>query len=158
MTHDVFIDESLEVRDALATDASEIARLLAQLGHTRPPGGDVERLTAFLTSGEQALVATRTRPGREASILGVLTLHVTPLLHRPGPIGRITALVVDEGARGQGVGGALVNAAEARFAARGCVLVEVTSNQRRTDAHAFYERLGYTATSLRFGKQLTPPG
>ena len=30
--------------------------------------------------------------------------------------------------------------------------LEVTSNRARTDAHAFYERLGYVATSFRFAK------
>jgi hypothetical protein len=30
----------------------------------------------------------------------------------------------------------------------------VTSNKARTDAHAFYERLGYTATSVRFAKKV----
>jgi len=90
--------------------------------------------------------------GGSESLLGVLTLHITPVLHRAGPVGRLTMLVVDESARGEGIGRALVTAAEAYFAERGCALVEVTSNKRRTDAHAFYERLGYQGTSERFAK------
>ncbi|MGH7633904.1 MAG: GNAT family N-acetyltransferase [Gemmatimonadaceae bacterium] len=73
---------------------------------------------------------------------------------RAGPIGRLTAVIVDEEARGKGVGRTLVAAAEAALRERGCAMIEITSNKKRIDAHAFYERLGYTATSFRFAKQI----
>jgi len=139
------------------SDAPEVARLLATLGYEWAIKEMSSRLSVFLASGEYGLVAVRSQAGATRPLLGVVTLHITPVLHRAGPVGRLTALVVDESARGQGVGRALANAAEAYFVARGCVLVEVTSNNRLTDAHAFYERLGYTATSLRFGKPLPRP-
>jgi len=60
--------------------------------------------------------------------------------------------VVDVPVRGRGVGRALVSAAEEVLAGEGCGLLEITSNVRRADAHAFYERLGYERTSFRFAK------
>ena len=147
--------EPITVRDMVAADAPEITRLLAQLGYPWPASEIVARINTFLASGERALVATRSPDMSAPPLLGVLTLHVTPVLHRAGPVGRLTTLVVDESARGEGIGRALVNAAEAYFIARGCVLIEVTSNKRRADAHAFYERLGYVATSNRFAKPVT---
>jgi ribosomal protein S18 acetylase RimI-like enzyme len=146
---------AIEVREAVLTDAPELIRLLALLGHEMPAGKPEARLAAFLEGGDRVLVATLA--GSE-TIVGAITLHVTTVLHRPGPIGRFTALIVDESARGKGVGKALVRAAEKRFESQGCALIEVTSNKKRTDAHAFYEGLGYTATSFRFARTLPLDG
>jgi ribosomal protein S18 acetylase RimI-like enzyme len=77
------------------------------------------------------------------------------VLHRPKPVGRITSLVVDPSARGQGLGRALVQAGEAALVQAGCGLLEVTSHARRTDAHDFYRHLAYERTSLRFAKVFT---
>jgi GNAT superfamily N-acetyltransferase len=80
------------------------------------------------------------------------------VLHRPKPVGRITALVVDAPVRGQGIGRALVAAAEEALARAGCGLLEITSHERLVDAHAFYERLGYQRTSVRLAKVLGDGG
>ena len=141
----------LEVRDARPDDAPALGALLAELGYPAPLAVLAERLGVLRQGGEVVLVATR-----GGDRVGVLTIHVTPVLHRPTPVGRLTMLVVAERARGQGVGRALVEAGERILATRGCALVEVTSNRRRTQAHAFYERLGYEATSVRFKKSLLP--
>jgi len=140
---------TLALRDALPSDADALVPLLEELGYPAPREVVAARLEALLAAGETILLALE---GGRA--VGCLTLHVTPVLHRPTGVGRITALVVSEGARGHGVGKALVAEAEHRVAARGCALIEVTSNRKRTDAHAFYQRLGYDATSVRFAKGL----
>lgn len=141
----------LEIRFAGPADAGPLVPLLSQLGYPTDEATIAERLLRLTTEGDEALVAVRGE-----AILGLATVHATPVLHRPAPVGRVTALVVAEGARGQGVGRALMDAAERRLRGRGCVMVEVTSNRARTDAHAFYERLGYVATSFRFAKTLEP--
>lgn len=142
---------ALEIRDARLDDAPALAALLEQLGFPSSSRVIAQRLTTMLDAGELVLVAVQA-----AVPLGLLTVHVTPVLHRPTPVGRLTALIVAEHARGHGVGRALVAAAERRLTGQSCQLVEVTSNRRLTDAHAFYERLGYEVTSLRFKKFLPP--
>ncbi len=138
------------VRLATDSDAPEVARLLAQLGHLTDPARIVARWEAWRAEGNAALVAARP----DGTLAGVAVLHVMTPLHRPETIGRIHALVVDVSDRGHGVGRALVTAAEAHLAQAGCQLMEITSHNRLVEAHAFYRRLGYQQTSARFAKPL----
>ncbi len=70
--------------------------------------------------------------------------------------GQILGLVVAERVRRQGVGRALMAAAEVWARERKCTKVILRSSVRRTEAHAFYERIGYTnlKTQYAFGKDL----
>jgi GNAT superfamily N-acetyltransferase len=133
-------------------DAPELARLLTALGHPTDAAGVAARWEEWAAEGNAALVAAR----EDDTLIGVATLHRTRVLHRPRPVGRITALVVDAAVRGQGIGRALMAAAEEALVQAGCGLVEITSNVRRVDAHAFYARLGYEQTSVRLVKDCTP--
>lgn len=56
--------------------------------------------------------------------------------------------------RSQGVGAALMAECEARAKAAGCTLIQLTSNNSRLRAHAFYTRLGYAASHTGFKKAL----
>jgi ribosomal protein S18 acetylase RimI-like enzyme len=60
-------------------------------------------------------------------------------------------LYVDDGARGTGLGRALVDAAFQRARTRGCRRIELDVNETNGDAIAFYESLGFTT-------QPKPPG
>ncbi len=75
-------------------------------------------------------------------------------VHRPRPVGRISILVVTKAARGRKLGRMLVEAVEQWCRDKGCGLIEVTSNDRRASAHAFYRHLGYDRSSIRFFKKL----
>ena len=141
--------DALVVRDASPSDAAAVAALLAELGYPTDAATAAHRLESLAALGDRALIAL---DGDDA--LGLVTVHRTPVLHRPSSVGRITALVVSASARGRGVGRALVDAAERILMDAGCEMVEVTSNQKRTDAHAFYERLGYSNTSFKFARRL----
>ena len=140
----------LSIRRATAADAAEIARLMTVLGHPSTAAEVAARWPAFVAQGNTAVVAARD----DGTLGGVATLHRTAVLHRPKPVGRVTALVVDEALRGQGVGRRLMAAAEEELRGAGCGLLEITSNARRLDAHAFYERLGYERTSVRLVKTI----
>ncbi|MEQ7873940.1 GNAT family N-acetyltransferase [Sphingomonas sp. ASV193] len=134
------------VRDAAVGDAARLAELIALLGHEVTVEGVAARLSRVHPPQLVAEVGGR--------VVGLCGLAVTEHLHRETPVGRITILVVDAEVRGRGVGRRLVEEAERRLAALGCAMVEVTSNHRLTEAHAFYARLGYDQPSLRFAKPL----
>jgi GNAT superfamily N-acetyltransferase len=138
----------LSVREAAPRDAETISALLGELGFATEAAEIRRRLPRLRKAGEPPLVAV------EEELIGCLTWHVTPVLHRPAPVGRVTMMVVTRNARRRGVGAALLEAAEARLAAAGCGLVEVTSNIELGGAHAFYRARGYERTSYRFAKKL----
>jgi GNAT superfamily N-acetyltransferase len=88
--------------------------------------------------------------------LGLLALHSTPSLTYPTGLLRITALVVAEDARGDGIGRALVAFAIETARQAGCEAVELTTGTARTEAHAFYRKLGFDMSSLRFVMKIAP--
>lgn len=56
--------------------------------------------------------------------------------------------------RGSGLGAALMQDAEARARQAGCSLLQLTTNRSRSDAHRFYDRLGFTASHIGYKKPL----
>ena len=141
---------SVRVRPAASGDAAAMARLATQLGYA----SDAAQVTARLAHLQdhphiQALVAET-----DGRALGFVGLMAFPAFHRDGLHGYVTAMVVDEGARGGGIGAALLKAAEAWFAERGVKRVNLTTALHREEAHAFYEKNGYTFTGKRYTKIL----
>ena len=63
-------------------------------------------------------------------------------------------LYVHDGARGTGLGRALVNAAAERAAARGCRRMELDVNEQNAAAIAFYEQMGFTTEPKPPGRTL----
>lgn len=137
------------VRQAKPSDAPALVRLIHELEHGLSEEEVRKNLTALKKLGETPLVATL-----DGKVVGLCGISSRVVVHRPAPLGRITALAIAKEVQGQGIGRMLVEAAEAWMRKRGCQLVEVTSNDRRTEAHAFYRHMGYERTSIRFFKKL----
>jgi GNAT superfamily N-acetyltransferase len=84
---------------------------------------------------------------QDHAVIGCFQLTFIPGLARRGLWrGQIEAVRVARAWRGQGIGAAMMQWAIARCRARGCGLVQLTSDKRRADAHRFYSRLGFTAS------------
>lgn len=138
-----------KIREAKPADAKRLAQLIHELGHEIDQKRVRKNLAALKKSGETPLVATL-----DKEVVGLCGVGRRIVIHRPAPLGRITALIVGKDAQGHGIGRMLVAAAEEWMRKHGCTLVEVTSNDRRAEAHAFYRHMGYERTSIRFFKKL----
>jgi GNAT superfamily N-acetyltransferase len=142
--------ENVLVREAGPEDAVDVARLLGQLGYAAETAAVAARIERHRASGADVLFVAEVA----AAVVAFASLHVSIALEYDGDAGKLSAIVVDEAVRGRGVGRALVDAVEAEARRRGCVLLFLTTNERRRDAHAFYRALGFEETGRRFAKPL----
>jgi GNAT superfamily N-acetyltransferase len=140
----------VDIRDARAGDADAIACLLGQLGYPTSRAVVSNRLARLAASGaDHVLVAVL-----DGEAVGLATVHTSLTIADDHSVAKLSAIVVDERYRREGVGEALVAAAEDRARAAGCSLMFLTTAERRTDAHSFYRRLGFEETGRRFAKSL----
>ena len=80
----------------------------------------------------------------EGRIIGCGQLTVTPgLARRAVKRGTIEAVRIASDLRGQGLGRSFIRTLVDRAREAGCGQVQLTSDKRRTDAHRFYESLGF---------------
>ena len=155
------------IRRATADDVAAIAGLLADddIGAVRElgPGADLTPYTlafeAIDADPGQLLLVVTTGGG---TVAATMQLSFIPGMSRQGALrAQIEGVRVGSRHRGQGLGEALMTWAIAEARRRGCHLVQLTSDKRRTRAHRFYQRLGFTAVSegfkLPLGREPGPP-
>jgi GNAT superfamily N-acetyltransferase len=138
-----------KLREAKPADAERIVELITELGHQIDEKHVRKNLKALGRTGELPIVATL-----DKKVIGLIGMHRMVTIHRPAPVGRVPVLVVAKDAQKLGIGRMLVEEVERRLKKAGCQIVEVTSNDRRAAAHAFYRHMGYERTSIRFFKKL----
>nr|WP_240780083.1 GNAT family N-acetyltransferase [Nonomuraea zeae] len=140
---------SLIFRQARRDDVPAIVAMLADdhLGATREGDpGDERYLTAFeridANPFDELIVAEQ-----EGKVVGTMQLTYLAGLSRLGAERcQIEAVRVAATTRGQGLGRKMIEWAVDRARARGCAVVQLTSDKSRTDAHRFYDSLGFTAS------------
>ncbi len=145
------------VRRATAADVGAIVALIAadQLGTTRDGGDLAPYLRAFAAIDADPAQLLAVLTDASGTVAGTLQLTVVPGLARRGSLrGQIEAVRVREDLRGRGIGHALVAWAIEEARRRGCVLVQLTSDKRRGEAHRFYGRLGFEASHEGFKLRL----
>jgi GNAT superfamily N-acetyltransferase len=87
-------------------------------------------------------------------LAGFIALHVQNLVERDEPGCSVAGLVVGERFRRQGIGELLMEAVEKEARKRGGKYLVLNTAHRRSDAHSFYESLGYEHSGRRYAKKL----
>lgn len=139
----------LEIRDATEADLPEILAMLVDdmLGAARDSGevdpAYVEALRAIQAEpNSRQLVAVE-----DGAVVGCFQLSFLPGLGRHGSWrAQIESVRVAKARRNGGVGARMMRWAIQEARARGCVMVQLTTDKRRADAHRFYRRLGFEAS------------
>ena len=129
----ITVEEATVVSEELV---EAMRRLVPQLSRSSPPP-DAAALQQIVDSDASILLVAL----EDDAIVGSLTLVVFGI--PTGMRAWIEDVVVDESARGKGVGATLNGVALARAAAEGARTVDLTSRPSREAANRLYQRLGF---------------
>ncbi|MFB7497321.1 GNAT family N-acetyltransferase [Streptomyces sp. NPDC056161] len=147
----------LEIRAAVADDVPAIVAMLAddRLGAQRESPDDLTPYLAAmdrLAADPNQLLVVAVLDGRT---VGTLQLTFIPGLSRRGATRALVEGVhIHADQRGNGLGTQLIEWAIEESRRQNCQLVQLTSDNSRTDAHRFYKRLGFAASHTGFKLQL----
>lgn len=142
---------SLVFRRAAAADLPDIVRLLADdpLGAQREryemplPQSYLDAFAAIEADANNELTVAV----REGAVIGVLQLTFIPYLtYQGGWRALVEGVRMDARHRSEGLGRTFFEWAIARARARGCHLLQLTTDKARPEAKRFYEALGFQAS------------
>lgn len=145
----------LHYRQATETDLSAVVALLADdiLGAARESG------SAEASAGYRAAFAEIDADPNQflcvvedgAEIVGTFQLTFVPGLSRGGAKrAQIEGVRVASARRGEKIGEAMFRWAIDYSRARGCTMMQLTTDKQRVDAHRFYDALGFEATHIGY--------
>ena len=151
--------DTIAFRRARASDLPVLIALLAddEIGRARedvslPPAPAYEAAFAAIDADPNQHLAVICEGER---VIGTLQLTFIPGLSRTGALrGQIEGVRIAADRRGDGLGHRVFDWAIEQCRVRGCVLVQLTTDAGRPDAHRFYEQLGFVASHLGYKKML----
>ncbi len=143
----------MKFRIATEDDLSSIVRMLADdfLGSQREryedplPDSYLKAFREIDADPNNELIVTELN----GSVIGTLQLTYTPSISfQGGKRCTVESVRVDEKYRGQGIGREMMLWAIERAKEKGCVSMQLTTNNDRIDAHRFYESLGFSKSHI----------
>lgn len=128
----------ISYRTALEKDLTALAALITELGYETTPAAMKCRITEIRANQGEVLVAELNQ-----EVIGCINMIIDIRLAE-GKAGEIVSLIVTEKCQGLGIGKGLICAAEQWLIPR-CDRIRVRANTLRSEAHRFYQSLGFTA-------------
>lgn len=138
------------IRKLQRRDNESLSKLLTQLGEEGEQG-DTANVHDFIRKHPSNEVYVYEENGE---IIGLLGFRLRQNLEDSSQYGEISIIVIDENHRRKGIGRKLFDFAEdlaRKYKCKGTWLV--SGLHRSSEAHKFYEELGYEATGYRFVKK-----
>ncbi len=134
----------IEICKAEPTNALCIQRLLLQLGYD---SNELELKSALSQQDQHSEVFIAKSGAQVIALMSLIYFYYFPLQK---PLCRITAIVVDENIRNNGVGKMLIDFALSQAKENACAQLEVTTSLARKATQAYYERIGFKKASYRY--------
>jgi GNAT superfamily N-acetyltransferase len=145
--------KDLIFRQATIEDLPEIVRMLADdfLGATREkyenplPESYIKAFKEIEADKNNELIVAE----MNGDIVGTLQITFTPsIAFQGGKRATVESVRVDDKFRGQGIGREMMLWAIERARKENCIVLQLTTNSKRIDAHRFYEQLGFKGSHI----------
>jgi GNAT superfamily N-acetyltransferase len=142
---------TLDMRQALSADIPAVLALYAQPGLDDGKVLDVDTAQQVFTQfarypNYRLFVAIK-----DSAVVGSYALLIMHnLAHCGTPSAIAEDVVVAPASQGQGIGRRMMTHALSEARSAGCYKLALSSNRKRTQAHAFYESLGFDPHGLSF--------
>ena len=134
------------IREARHKDLAAIVAMLAddELGRGRENPNNLAHYSLILGQIEGDARNAIMVAEQDGKIVGCFQItYITGLSRQGATRALVEGVRTHADARGKGIGEAMMKHAVEMARARGCALVQLTSDKSRTRAHDFYKRLGF---------------
>jgi PhnO protein len=142
------MSREIVIRSAAKQDAPLIKQLLDELeNYISDPQIFEVIFENYLTQEDTLLYVAENSTG---DVIAFASCKGQYLLHHQGMVFEIQEMIVTRAEQGNGIGRALIDVIRKEVAVRGAKSLEVTSNKRRKEAHAFYQSVGFRNSHEKF--------
>ena len=136
----------IQVRKAMPSDADHITELYRQLVNDTAIHVEPEQVARMADDARTRLFVGEYSGAVQATALVAVCYDA---MYRRQPFAVVENVVVDIAVRKRGLGSALFQQIEKFCLEADCSKIMLLSSSQRTDAHQFFERLGFTGSAKR---------